>query len=83
MIERFKTSSAVWDDIKLNIIKLTYSDMLEPLYHIINTSFDKGHVPNQLKLATAIPIFKNGDDKYIPNYNPSMYCPFFQGFLKD
>ena len=56
IIEKFQSSSSGWDGIKPNIIKQTYSNMLEPLCHIINLSFDKGCVPDQLKLANLVPI---------------------------
>ena len=54
--------------------------MLEQLCHIINLSFDKGCVPDQLKLANVVPIFKNGDAKLIANYRPISVLPVFKDF---
>ena len=60
IIENYKssTSSSGWDGIKPNIIKQTYSNMLEPLCHIIYLSFHNGYVPDQLKIANVVPIKK-------------------------
>ena len=54
--EKFKSNSSGWDGIKPKIIKQTYPNMLEPLCHIINLSFDKKCLPDQLKLANVVPI---------------------------
>ena len=35
--------------------------MIGPLCYIINLSFDKGHVPYELKIANVVAIFKKGD----------------------
>ena len=51
--------------------------MLEPLCHIINLSFDKGCIPDQLKLANVVPNLKNGDAKLIANYRPISVLPVF------
>ena len=81
-IEKLKSSSSGWDGIKPNIIKQTYPNMFEPLCHIINSSFG-GCVPDQLKLANVVPIFKNEDAKLIQTTGPSLCCQYFQRFLKD
>ena len=57
-----------------DIIKQTYSSMLEPLCHIINLSFDKGYVPYELNIANVQP-------KYIGKHNILSNYQF--GFKKD
>ena len=57
IIDKLKNCSPGWDGIKPDIIKQTYSSMIEPLCHIINLSFDKGYVPYELKIANVVPIF--------------------------
>ena len=51
--------------------------MLEPLCHIINVLFDKGCVPDQLKISNVVPIFLNGDAKLIANYRLISVLPVF------
>jgi hypothetical protein len=41
-----------------------------PLKHVISLSFNNGIVPNQLKIAKVIPVFKSGDRRLIENYRP-------------
>ena len=56
IIEKLKNCSPGWDGIKPDIIKQTYSSMIESLCHIINLSFDKGYIPYELKIANVVPI---------------------------
>ena len=77
IIEKFKSNSSGWDGIKPNIIKQIYPNMLEPLCHIINLSFDKGCVPDQLQIPNVVPFFLNGDAKLIANYRPISVLPVF------
>ena len=72
-----KHCSSGWNGIKPNIIKQTYSGMIGPLCYIINVSFDNGHVPDELKIANVVPIFKKGDATLIKNYRPISILPVF------
>ena len=58
IIEKLKNCSSGWDGLKPNIIKQTYYGMIGPLCYIINLLFDKGYVPDVLKIANVVPIFK-------------------------
>ena len=71
IIEKFKNCSSGWDGIKPNIIKQTYSGMIGPLCYIINLSFNKGYVPDELNMANIVPIFKKGDATLIKTYRPN------------
>ena len=51
--------------------------MIGPLHYIINLSLDKGHVPDELKIANVAPIFKKGDATLIKNYKPISILPVF------
>ena len=58
------------DNIKPQLLKACRNTLKEPIIHIINLSFTKGIVPDKLKIAKVIPIYKK-DDKSIPNnYRP-------------
>ena len=77
IIDQFKNCSSGWDNIIPSIIKQTCSTMLEPLCYIINMSFSKGCVPNQLTIAKVTPAFKNGDPSLIHNFKPISVVPVF------
>ena len=53
-----KTSSG-YDGISTKLLKATINEILEPLTHVINISFETGRVPNNLKIAKFIPIYKS------------------------
>ena len=77
IIDQFTNFRSGWGNIKPSIIKQTFSTMLEPLCYIINMSFSKGRVPNQLKIAKATPVFKNGDPSLIHYSRPISVLPVF------
>ena len=47
------------------------------MVHIFNLSFFTGIVPDQLKLAKVIPIYKSGDSDLCNNYRPISVLPVF------
>jgi hypothetical protein len=71
------TSNPGWDGVSSVVIKRTYAAFIEPLVTIINKSFQTGLVPNELKLAIVIPIFKNADPMLFSNYRSVSVLPFF------
>ena len=77
IIKNFKNSSPGWDGIKPIIVKQAFSNLLDPLSYIVNLSFDQGYVPDQLKIADIVPVFKNGDTSLINNYRPISVLPVF------
>ena len=44
---------------------------------IFKLSFKKGIVPNALKVAKVIPIFKSGEKDSVKNYRPISVLPWF------
>ena len=50
---------------------------IKPLTHIINLSLQSGIVPDQLKIARVIPLFKSAEDGLISNYRPISILPVF------
>lgn len=50
--------------------------------HIINLTITHGVVPNELKIACVVPIFKAGDQNLLTNYRPVLILPCFSTFLE-
>jgi len=61
------------DNIGPKILKEVCLDIVNPLTHIFNLSFSTGVVPDSLKLAKVIPIYKKGDSSEPGNYNQFPY----------
>jgi hypothetical protein len=53
-----------------------------PLTHVFNLSFRQGLVPDQLKIAKIVPIFKSGDPLLIDNYRPISLLSNFSKVLE-
>ena len=49
----------------MNIIKIVFNLILEPLLYIFNQIIHTSTIPNQLKIAIIIPIYKNGKHEEI------------------
>jgi hypothetical protein len=54
----------------MKVFKLVYHSILHILTYLINLSLETGHVPDDLKIAKVIPIFKKGIKTSIKNYRP-------------
>jgi hypothetical protein len=76
-----KTSSG-HDEINPKLLRETIPGILKPITHIINLSLKHGIVPDKMKLAKVIPIFKNGDNSNIANYRPISLLPAFSKILE-
>jgi hypothetical protein len=64
------------------IIKQTINIIAKPLTHIINLSITHGIVPNEMKIARFIPLFKSSDRTLFTNYRPISILPSFSKFLE-
>ena len=57
--------------------------VVNPLTHIINHSLITGGVPDELKIAKVIPVYKSSDKDELKNYQPISLLPaFFKIFEK-
>ena len=65
-----------------SIIKQSIQIIAEPLAHIINLSITRGIVPDQMKIARVVPLFKAGDRSLFTNYRPVSILPSFSKFLE-
>ena len=58
------------DDIKPRLLKICNPHLSRQITHIINLSFVTGIVPEKLKIAKVIPIYKKNDKSDPNNYRP-------------
>ena len=63
-------NSAGHDGISNSCLKQIIPDIVKPLTHIFNLSLCSGVVPQKMKLAKVVPIFKKGDALLVNNYRP-------------
>ena len=76
------THSCGEDEIDPQIAKFTIKEISIPLAQIINCSILAGSVPNKLKIAKVIPIFKTGEINKFNNYRPVSILPYFSKYFE-
>ena len=67
--------AAGYDDISMSVIKLSIDLISRPLTHILNLSLSKGIVPDKMKIAKVIPLYKAEDKFIFSNYGPVSILP--------
>ena len=70
------------DDISSKLLKETIFHIVHPITHIINMSSHTGIVPDQLKIAKVVPIYKASDNSLLNNYRPISLLPIFSKLLE-
>ena len=70
------------DEISTKLLKQTITNIIDPITHIMNRSFITGIVPDQMKIAKVIPIFKTSDPSSINNYRPISLLTSFSKLLE-
>ena len=70
------------DDIGNTIVKKVATEISKPLSTIFNCSLKTGVVPEQLKIAKVIPIYKKEDVEVFSNYRPVSVLPCFSKILE-
>ena len=70
------------DDVSPMVVKSCIQYIADPLCDIFNKSLSQGIVPQKLKLANVIPVFKKNDSKCIENYRPIALLPIFSKILE-
>jgi hypothetical protein len=76
------SKAAGYDRIPMSVIKQSINLISIPIAHIMNLSINHGIVPNEMKIARVIPLFKSGDYGTFTNYRPVFILPSFSKFLE-
>ena len=66
----------------MSIIKESIQIISEPLAHIMNLSIAYGIVPDQMKIARVVPLFKADDPSLFTNYRLVSILSSFSKFLE-
>ena len=82
IISAITNSASGNDELPASILKQCMDSYLEPLTHLIYLSLSLRIVPDELKIARIIPIFKGEDEQLVQNYRPISVLPFFPKYLK-
>ena len=79
----FSSRQSSWlDQIPMTVIKEYILLLCEPLTHIINLSIQHDIVPDEMKIARVIPIFKSDDQSLFTNYRPISVLRSFSKFFE-
>ena len=71
IIKNLNNSGAGWDDISPSVLKYAVPYITKALVNLINLSFQEGLLlPDELKIAIVIPLYKNDDPMIFSNYRP-------------
>ena len=71
------STSTGFDDLSTRITKSAIHEVSIPLAHIFNLSLLFGIVPDNMKIAQIVPIYKSGNKKTLNNYRPISILPAF------
>ena len=74
-------NSSGYDELSPAFVKSILHLILVPLTYIFNLSFKHGIVPQKLKIAKIVPIYKSGDKHELINYRPISLLPTFSKIL--
>ena len=75
-------SSSGSDELSTALVKKVITLISKPLSEIINLSLTKSIVPDKMKIAKVIPLFKSGDNNIYKNYRPVSILPSFSKILE-
>ena len=81
-ISKMKNNKSGIDIFRINLIKCVKNEIVQGLTMIINKSISEGIVPDLLKIAKIIPVYKK-DDAFLPsNYRPISLLSIFHKLLE-
>ena len=70
------------DNLPPGMLKDCSNELSGPLCYLINLTMINGTIPNEWKLAKAIPFFKYGDRTDPNNYRPKSILPILSKILE-
>ncbi len=83
MITSLKSkNSSGHDNINSKFVKLIQHNLVSPLVILFNKSLETGIVPDLMKLAEIIPIYKSKDKTSLNNYRPISLLPIFSKLIE-
>ena len=83
IIWKFKNNKSPGpDSIGPRLLKEVINEIIDPLVYLFNLSFSTGLVPESLKLAKVIPVYKKSDRSYVGNYRPISLLSIFDKILE-
>ena len=75
-------SSFGHDEISTKLLKQTINNITLPITHMINRSFITGIVPDQMKIAKVVPVYKSSERNSIKTYRPISLLTSFSKLLE-
>ena len=83
IMQTFKPKKSTGDDgISMSLLKHVSEECSLPLAFIINKSLEQGTVPDQMKLAKVVPIYKANNKQLLTNYRPISLLPNISKILE-
>ena len=70
------------DNFSTKLVKSIIEEIAQPFSHILNLSFATGIVPEQMKIAKVVPVFKSGNPSELNNYRPISILPAFSKIME-
>ena len=71
IVEKINSEKSTgYDDISNDLLKHIINEIVIPLEHIMNLSIVNGIVPDNMKIAKVVPIYKKGESLDTSNYRP-------------
>jgi len=74
--------SAGIDNVSPKVLKSVFKCIAEPLSAIFNNSLTESVIPDMLKIAKVVPIYKSDDKFSIGNYRPVSVLPTISKILE-
>ena len=79
----FKSGKAAgFDNVYMTLVKAYISAIAEPLSYLINLSISTRIVPDNIKLAKILPVYKNESHSSFTKYQPISILPAFSKFFE-